>query len=143
MIHHCINKSLLVYLPNVTMTPLVCISIGYFMALLFRAACSKVSVHLGHCSIDDYPLSQLVGEFPRHAEVCPTGVMQTGVTELNISGNDKIAEIGIAHVVQTNITSKLKAAWCGVSYREMESLAGCQYTRMSLTSATIVLAMKA
>ena len=64
-----------------------------------------------------------MGEFSKHAEMCAAGVMQAGVTELDISGNSKISEIGIAHVVRTNITSKLKADWCGISNLEMESLA--------------------
>ena len=109
-------------LSEVTMTPLDCMSIGYFMASLLRAG-SKVSVRLTHCSIDDYLLGLLVGDFSRHAEVCAARVMQAGVTKLDISGNDKIIGIGIAHVLQTNITNKLKARSCGVSNLEMESLA--------------------
>ena len=106
------------------MNPLDCMSIGYFIASLLRAG-SKVSVHLGHCSIDDYSLGLLVGEFSRHAEVCPAGVMQAGVMQakMDISGNSKITEIGIAHVLRTNITSRLHAAFCGISNLEMESLA--------------------
>ena len=106
-------------LSEVTMTPLDFMSIGYFMTSLLRAG-GNVSVHLCRCSIDDYSLSLLVGEFSRHAEVCPAGV---SVTELDISQNVKITEIGIAHVFQANITSKLKARWCGISNLEMESLA--------------------
>ena len=111
-----------IYLSNVTMTPLDCMSIGYFMAVLLRAG-GKLPVYLSCCSIDDYSLGLLLEEFSRHAEVCPAGVMQAGVTELDISGNDKITEIGIARVLQTNITNKLKAEHCGMSNLEMESLA--------------------
>ena len=111
-------------LSDVTMTPLDCMSIGYFMASLLRAG-AKVSVYfnLYNCDIDDYLLGLLVGEFSRHAEVCPAGVMQAGVAELDISLNINITEIGIAHVLRTNITSKLKADWCHISILEMESLA--------------------
>ena len=109
-------------LSEVTMSPLDFMSIRYFMASLLRAG-GNVSVHLCHCSIDDYSLSLLVGEFSKHAEVCLAGVLQAGVTELNISGNKMITEIGIAHVVQANITNKLKARSCGMSNLEMESLA--------------------
>ena len=112
-----------VYLSGVTMTSLDCMSIGFFMALLFRAG-GKVSVHLSHCGIDDHSLGLLVGEvFCRHAEVCPAGVMQACVTELDISRNINITGIGIAHVIRTNITNKLKARLCGISNLKMEPLA--------------------
>ena len=110
-----------IYLSDVTMTPLDCMSIGYFMASLPRAD-GKISVHLCRCGIDDYSLGLLVGEFSKHAEVCPAGVMQAGATELDISWNDKITEIGIAHVLRTNITNKLKAEHCGISNLELKSL---------------------
>ena len=58
-----------------------------------------------------------------YAEVCPASVIQARVTKLSISENNKITEIGIAHVFQTNITSKLRARLCGISNMEMESLA--------------------
>ena len=95
-----------VNLSKVTMTPLDCMSIGYFMAMLLKAG-GKVSVHLSRCSIDDYSLGLLVGEFSRYAEVCPTGIMQACVTKLDISWNNTITEIGIAHVLRTNITNAL------------------------------------
>ena len=105
------------------MTPLDCMSIGYFMASLLRAG-GKVSVlYLSNCSIDDYSLDVLVEEFSRHAEVCPTGVMQAGVTKLDIGKNSKITENGIACVLRKNFTSKLTADYCGISNLEMESLA--------------------
>ena len=78
----------------ITMTPLDYMSIGYFMASLLRAG-DKVSVELYQCDIDDHLLGLLVGEFSRHAEVCPAGVMQAGVTELDISSNSKITGIGM------------------------------------------------
>ena len=123
-------------LSDVTMTPLDCMSIGYFMALLLRAG-GKVSVHLGHCCINDYSLGLLVGEFSRHAEVCPAGVMQAGVTELDISWNSKITEIGIACVLRTNITNKLNADWCGISNQEMDSLARALAVNSSLEELVI------
>ena len=102
------------------MTPLDCMSIGYFLALLLRAG-GKVLVYLSDCSIDDYSLGLLLKVFSRHAEVCPAGVMQAAVTKLDISKNNKITEIGIARIVRTNITSNLKADLCGI--KKMESLA--------------------
>ena len=120
-------------LSHVTMTPLDCMSIGYFMASLLTAG-SEVSVHLSRCGIDDYMLGLLAGEFSRHAEICPAGVMQAGVTELDISGNNKITGIGIAHVLRTNIANKLKANFCGIS---MESLVIALATKSSLEELDI------
>ena len=91
------------------------------MGLLLRAG-DKVSWYLSGCSIDDYSLGLLLEVFSRHAEVRPAGVMQVGVTKPDISGNDKITEIGITYVLQTNITSKLNADHCGISNLKMESL---------------------
>ena len=109
-----------IYLSGVTMTQLDCMSIGYFIALLLKTGGKLSAVYLDSCSIDDFSLGLLVGEFSRHASA---GVMQACVTELDISGNDKITEIGIAHVLRTNITNKLQARLCGISNLEMESFA--------------------
>ena len=49
--------------------------------------------------------------------------MQAGFTELVINENEKITEIGISCVLQTIITNKLNAFWCGASNLEMVSLA--------------------
>ena len=125
-----------IYLSDVTMTPLDCMSIGYFMASLPRAG-GKISVHLCRCGIDDYSLGLLVEEFSKHAEVCPAGVMQAGATELNISWNDKITEIGIAHVLRTNITNKLKAEHCGISNLELKSLASALAVNSTLEELDI------
>ena len=112
------------------MTPLDCMSIGYFIASLLRAG-GKVAAYLS--DIDDYSLGLIVGEISKHAEVSPTGVKQACLTELNISGNYKIIEIGIAHVLRTNITTKLKADHCRISNLEMESLARALYIAVNST----------
>ena len=118
-------------LSHVTMTPLDCMSIGHFMASLLRAG-GEVSVDLSHCDIDDYSLGLLVGEFSRYAEMCPAAVTQARVTELNIRSNSKITGNSIAHVIRTNITSRLYASFCGISNPEMESLARALAVNSSL-----------
>ena len=121
-------------LSHFTMTPFDCMSIGYFMASLLRAG-GEVSVHLSCCSIDNYLLDLLVGEFSRHTEVCPAGVMQARVTKLDISGNNKITDI--SQVLQANITNKVKAKCCGISNLEMESLARTLAVNCSLEELDI------
>ena len=103
-------------LSNVTMTPFDCMSVGYFMASLLRAG-GKASLDLSCCSIDDYSLGQLVGEFSRHtsAKACPLGTVQAGDTELNISwisiaqeldiSNNNIGDKGIGRIATTLLTN--------------------------------------
>ena len=79
------------------------------------------------CSINNYSWGLLLGELSRHAEVCPTGVLQ-GVTELNtcICGN-KIGDKGITEIansLRTNTTiSHLNVLRCGLSDIGVQSLA--------------------
>ena len=121
---------------NITMTPLDCMSIGYFMAMVVRAG-GEVSVRLSRCGIDDYSLGLLAGEFSRHAEVRPAGVMQACVTVLNINGNYKITEIGIIRVLQANISKGLHACNCGLSNLEAESLARALAVNSTLEELSI------
>ena len=90
----------------VTLSPLDCMSVGYFLAFVLRN-CRKLKVCLSHCSIDDHSFCLMMGELSKHAEACPAGALH-GVTELYIRGN-KIGDNGIAHIVtalQTNNTLK-------------------------------------
>ena len=103
------------------LTPLDCISIGYFMAFIPSGVLPRLEF-INH-SIDDYMLSLLVGEFSRCTEVFTAGVMERGVTSLCIIANSKITAIGIYHVLQTNIAKALNALVCGISNLGMETLA--------------------
>ena len=106
-----------------TLTPLDCISIGYFMAFIPSGVLP--CLNLENLGIDDYTLSLLVGEFSRCSEVLPAGVMERGITSLCIRKNYKVTAIGIYHVLhQTNIAAKTLIAYCcGISNLGMETLA--------------------
>ena len=90
----------------VTLSPLDCIYVGYFLAFVLRFT-RKLRVNLSHCSIDDNSFGLMMGELSKHAEACPAGALH-GMTELDISGN-KIGDNGIARIataLQTNIILK-------------------------------------
>ena len=93
-------------LSAVTLSPLDCMSVGYFLAFVLRN-CRELKVNLLFCGIDDHSFCLMMVELSKHAEACPAGALH-GVTELNISGNE-IGDNGIAHIataLQTNNTLK-------------------------------------
>ena len=111
-------------LSEVSMSPLDCMSVGYFLALVCRNS-RKLRVNLSLCDINDHSFGLMMGELSKHAEACPAGALH-GVTELDISGN-KIGDKGIALIstaLQTNTTmAKLDISVCNMSDDGAESLA--------------------
>ena len=108
----------------VTLSPLDCMSVGYFLALVCRNS-RKLRVNLSRCGINDHSFGLMMGELSKHAEACPAGTLH-GVTELSISDNN-IGDKGIALIstaLQTNITmTKLNIYGCNMSDDGAESLA--------------------
>ena len=70
----------------VTLNPLDCMSVGYFLALVCRNS-RKLRVNLYRCGINDHSFGLMMGELSKHAEACPAGALH-GVTELDIRGNN-------------------------------------------------------
>ena len=109
---------------RVTLSPLDCMSVGYFLALVCRNS-RKLSVDLYYCGINDHSFGLMMGELSKHAEACPADALH-GVKELNISFN-KIGDKGIALIsaaLQTNTNmTKLDIAGCNISDDGVESLA--------------------
>ena len=108
----------------VTVSPLDCMSVGYFLALVCRNS-RKLRVDLSSCGIDDHSFCLMMGELSKHAEACPAGALY-GVTELDISVN-YVGDKGIALIstaLQTNTTvTKLDITNCNMSDDGAESLA--------------------
>ena len=69
----------------VTMSPLDCMALGYFLAFVLRNT-DDLCVDLSYCRIDDHSLCVLMGELSKHAEASREGVLH-GVTKLDISFN--------------------------------------------------------
>ena len=80
-------------LSHVALSPLDCMSVGYFLALVCRNG-RKLRVHLSSCGINAHSFGLMMGELSKHAEACPAGALH-GVTELDIYGN-YIGDKGIA-----------------------------------------------
>ena len=95
------------YLFNITLSPLDCMSVGYFLAFVLRNS-RQLIVNLSYCGIDDRSFCLMMGELSKHAEACPAGALH-GVTDLDISCN-KIGDNGIAHIataLRTNNTLRI------------------------------------
>ena len=111
-------------LSEVTLSPLDCMSVGYFLALVCRNS-RKLRVNLSICSVNDHSLGLMMGELSKHTEACPAGALH-GVTELDISCND-IGDKAIALIstaLQTNTTmTKHIITKCNMSDDGAESLA--------------------
>ena len=109
---------------DISLSPLDCMSVGYFLALVCRNS-RKLSVYLSYCGINDHSFGLMMGELSKHAEACPAGALH-GVTELDISYNE-IGDKGIALIstaLQTNTTmTTLNISGCNMSDDGAESLA--------------------
>ena len=125
-------------LKDVTLSPLDCMSVGFFLAIVLRNS-SKLYINLYGCGINDHSISLMMGELSKHAEACPAGALQ-GVTELIIV-NNKIGDNGIAHIataLQTNTTmTVLNIMTCSISDEGAESLARALAVNRSLQELNI------
>ena len=126
-------------LSHVTLSPLDCMSVGYFLAFVLRNS-RELKVNLFDCGIDDHSFGlMMMGELSKHAEACPAGALH-GVTELNISGN-KIGDNGIANIataLQTSTTMTiLNISMCSMSDKGAESLAKALADTRSLQELSI------
>ena len=120
-------------LSDTTMSPLDCMTFGYFLAFVLRNT-SKLCLNLWDCGIDDYSLCVLMGELSKHAEASREGVLHR-VTELNI-GFNKIGDNGIASIataLETNTTMRtLNVSGCNISDVGVKSLAKALTVNRSL-----------
>ena len=114
-------------LEYLTLSSLDCMSVGYFLAFLFKYYSGKLSVHLSTCNIDDHSIGLMMGELSK--QVCPESAL-----ELDIH-NNKIGDVGIAKVLQSPVSTFIKALnvrGCGISDEGAESLAGVLGVNWSL-----------
>ena len=117
----CARLNGILYLSGVTLSPLDCMSVGYFLALVCRNS-RKLRVSLSSCGINDHSFGLMMGELSKHAEAGPACALH-GVTELDIRFSN-IGDKGIALIstaLRTNTTmTKLE---CNMSDDGAESLA--------------------
>ena len=123
---------------GVTLSPMDCMSVGYFLAFVLRNS-RKLKVNLLHCGIDDHSFCLMMDELSKHAEACPAGALH-GVTKLDVSDN-KIGDNGIAHIataLQTNTTiTELNISRCSMSGEGVKSLARAIAVNRSLQELNI------
>ena len=117
----------------VTLSPLDCMSIGYFLAILLKNSRElHVSVLFNDCCIDDHSISLMVGELSKNAEPCSACTLGLYVH------NNKIGDIGIANIstfLQTTCTTAIKVLnlrGCRISVKGAESLARALAVNKSL-----------
>ena len=108
-------------LSDVTLSPLDCMSVGYFLGFALRHC--ELKVDLSFCSLNDHLLVLLVGELSKYMYAEAKAALH-GVTELKIRYNKfGIACDIITTVLQTNTTIRtLDISYCGISHEGVESL---------------------
>ena len=94
------------FLDLVTLSPLDCISLFYFLSSVRTLTRGNVSVDLTNCDIDSHSQAVLLGEFPEHGKSSTTRVLDcvTGWRTFNITDSG-LACIGTA--LTTNNTLKV------------------------------------
>ena len=129
-------------LNGVTLSPLDCLSVGYFLSLVLKNS-RELKVNLSNCSIDDHSIGLMMRELskPASAEACPADAqVNRSLQELNINDN-KIGDNGIAHIVtalQTNTTMRrLNMENCSISFVGADSLTRALAVNMSLQDLNI------
>ena len=126
-------------LNGVTLSPLDCLSVGYFLSLVLKNS-RELTVNLSNCSINDHSIGLMMRELskPASAEACPADPIY--MQELNINDN-KIGENGIAHIVtalQTNTTMRrLNMENCSISFVGVDSLTRALAVNKSLQDLNI------
>ena len=138
-------------LSGITLSPLDCMSVGYFLA--FNARHSELRVDLSACSLDDHLFGLLVGELSKHIHAGAKAALHEvteridnyalGITatalQTNISFNE-IGDNGIAHIataLQTNTMKTLDISDCSISDEGAESLASALAVNRSLLELNI------
>ena len=120
-------------LSSITLSPLDCMSVGYFLA--FALPHSELRVDLSLCRLNDQLFGLLVGEISKHAE---TKAALHGVTELKMSNNQSGIAHNIAATLQTNTTMRtLDISCCSISDKGVESLARALAVNRSLQELNI------
>ena len=123
-----------IYLNLVTLSPLDCISVGYFLAYALRH--SELRVDLSVCSLNDHLFGLLFGELTKHAE---EKAALHEVTELIMTYNEFDIADSIATALQTNTTRlrTLNVSVCSISDEGVESLARALAVNRSLQELDI------
>ena len=120
------------YLSHITLSPLDCMSVGYFLAFALRHI--KLSVRLRMCHLNDHLFDLVVKEFSKHSRAKDT---LHGVKILIMSHN-KFCGAHIATVLQKNTTIRLlDISCCSISDEGAESLARALTVNTSLQELNI------
>ena len=123
-------------LTAITLSPLDCMSVGYFLTFIRRID-RKIHLFLVNCGINSHSIGLMMGELSKCA--CPEDALH-GVAWLNISSN-KIGDNGIAHIataLQSNTTmTSLYIRKCSISDEGAESLARALAVNRSLQELDI------
>ena len=123
-------------LAEVTLNPMHCMAIGYFLASALRTTSEYVKVILRECGITEHTLGLLLHDLH-------TLSMESGGIQLKIGGND-IGDAGLAHIVDVlkihqhnHMLRVLNIDMCGVTAVGAKLLADVLTTNKSLTDLSI------
>ena len=118
---------------KITLSPLDCMSIGYFLAFV---RINKYVFFTNSCGINGQSLSLMMGELTKHAKACPLLEVESLKFDFNKIGDSGIAVI--ATVLQTNTTIReLRVDNCGISDEGAEILASALAVNKSVEKLDI------
>ena len=93
-----------VYLPTISLSPMDCLSVHYFLSSIRTLAKGKICLNISRCSIDDQCLGMLLGISTEHAETSSTSGVLESVETLGVTGN-KYTDTGIAYITRALISN--------------------------------------
>ncbi len=124
------------YLSGTTLSPLDCLSVGYFLSCVCATTSGEFTVDLWNCSIDDHCCKFLMRELSR----CPTpNTTATGQLYMDL-WNNSIHEEGAHYITQvlrnSSIVQRLRLGYGGGSIGEsgLKSIAEALNTNSSLVA---------
>ena len=91
-------------LSGMTLSPVDCLSVGYFLTSVCLSTSGRFKVDLSQCSLDDYRVSLLTKEMSRYCHCIDTGngsAMDRGCLELDLPRNN-FTRIGIYSLIKNS-----------------------------------------
>ena len=105
-------------LSGMILSPVDCLSVGYFLTSVCLTTSGRFKVDLTECSLDDYRVSLLTKEMSKHCQCIDTGngsAMDRGCLDLDLHGN-KITGVGMYSLGElirnSNMIVSLNLAYC-------------------------------
>ena len=91
-------------LPGISLSPMDCLSVHYFLSSMRTVARGQIYLNISHCSIDDQCLGMLLGISTEHSETSFTSGVLESVETLHVERN-KYTDTGIGYIARALISN--------------------------------------